>query len=168
MSDVVAAALIAAGVGVIGYVATVVVALITTGRQTKADADRLRDEHREADRRVRRDAYARMLVAIEALDLLTSRYTDPPTRETFDAWLRDFRAATIDVRLVESPKVVTARRDMGDLIDTVADEAMRRLERGEPMEDAIGIPYLELRVDLASAGRALGNAMRDDLAFMAH
>lgn len=167
MSDVVAAALIAASIGVIGNGLTPFVALTATARQSRADADRLRDEHREADRRVRRDAYARLLVALERLDLLTSAYTPPPTVVAYEEWLQEFRAAGVGVRLVESQAVGEARRAVARVLDALVGEVMRRTDAGQAMEDALGIPYVATRPAMHAAGRELGNAMRSDLAFAA-
>lgn len=167
VSDVVAAALIAASVGVIGNALTAFVALTTTARHTRADAARLRDEHREADRRVRRDAYQRLLVTLESLDLLSSHYTAAPTREDFERWLRDSRAAGVGVQLVESSEVRAARKRVGELLDDLANEVMHRIEAGQSIEVALGHSYIKMRPAMNERGRALGDAMRDDLAFVA-
>jgi hypothetical protein len=120
----------------------------------RADAARLAAEHREADRRVRRDAYARLLSALEQLDMLTSAYTEAPTREDFDAWLREFRSAGVGVRLVESDEVRAARSRVGEVLGELADEAL-------------GLPYVQMQPRTHEVARALGTAMRDDLAFTA-
>lgn len=55
MSEVVWVAVITGGLGLTGTITTGVVALKTSAQQRDADAARLRDRHREDDRRVRRD-----------------------------------------------------------------------------------------------------------------
>lgn len=44
---------------------------------------------------------------------------------------------------------------------------MANADRGMPMSDALGYPYVAAREELHKAGRTLGNALRDDLAFAA-
>lgn len=117
MTDVVAIALITGGLGVAGGAMTALVSLRTGAQQRRAERDRLRDEHREADRRVRRDAYALLLIAIEQLDMLTSAYTPPPTLDAFHEFLAHFRAAGVAVRLVDSPAVRDARSAFGAVLD---------------------------------------------------
>ncbi len=167
MSDVVAAALIAAGVGVIGNAVTFAVAITTTARQTKADADRLRAEHREDDRRLRRDAYARLLNALERLDAMNSAYIPAPTLDALEAWLMEFRAASVGVQLVASPEVAEARKAIADVLDSLTQEVMERTEMGQPMNMALGVPYVQTRPRLNEVGKALGKAMREDLAYHA-
>src|SRR3954467_7312192 len=79
MSDVIWAAIIAvAGSGITGTIAFKG-AIASAKESTKRELARLRDEHREADRRVRRDAYVAVLNSGEELDLVTSRFTPEPT-----------------------------------------------------------------------------------------
>jgi predicted NAD/FAD-binding protein len=179
MSDVIWAALVAVvGSGITGLIAYKAASrqadvAITTAEQratvelakVTADNDRLRREHLEADRQVRRDAYQRLLVAIEQFDVLTSAYTPAPDRAALDAWLATFRAAGVSVRLVESESVREARRAVDAVMDRLAPEVQARTDAGESMEDALGIPYVAAQPQFAAAGKALGDAMRADLAY---
>jgi hypothetical protein len=167
MSDVVAIALITGGLGLAASGITAFVSIKTGAQQRRAERDRLHDEHREADRRTRRDAYARLLTAIEQLDMLVSAYTPPPTLDGFREFLADFRAAGVAVRLVESPAVHDARAAFGQVLDGVAVKVMDNVEKNVPMIDALGVPYVQARDEMLRTGRALGNAMADDLAYAA-
>jgi hypothetical protein len=167
MSDVIWAAIIAvAGSGITGTIAFKG-AIASAKESTKRELARLRDEHREADRRVRRDAYVAVLNSWEELDLLTSRFTPEPTRDDFDGWLRGFRASGVGAQVVESEDVKAARKRMGKLVDKLAAETVRRLDAGQEMDDALGQPYVAMRAELNEAGNALNDAMRRDLAFVA-
>jgi hypothetical protein len=165
MSDILWAAIIAvAGSSITGAIAYFA-SIRTASEQTRRERARLRDEHRESDRRARRDVYVQYLACVERLDATISMYARPVEREQWETWLYDFRAAQVAVRVVESPAVRDARRELGGMLEQLAPEVERRADAGQPMQDALGIPYMEMRSRLAKAGGRLGDAMRDDLAF---
>jgi hypothetical protein len=173
MSDVIAAALIAAGastiVAAVGYVVTYRVAklsVFTEDARLRHEAQ-LEQTRLEIDARaIRRADYLKLLDHIEALDLMTSDDTEPPTREAFADWLIAFRQRTTAARLLESPQVADARRELSKVIDKLA-ERMQRFPPTAPFEDRLGYPYVELREQLYRTGRALSQAMRDDLGLSA-
>jgi hypothetical protein len=112
MSDVIAAALIAAGastiVAVVGYAVTYRVAKLSsfTEEARLKHEGQLEQIRLEIDARAtRRDDYLKLLDHIEALDMVTSNYTEPPTREAFADWLTAFRQCNTAARLLESPQV---------------------------------------------------------------
>jgi hypothetical protein len=145
-------------------------AVAIQAEQARHDSEmaRLGREHLQADRQVRRDAYANWLTAIERFDTFTSDYTPPPTREALAEWLATFRRTMVHVRLVESPAVKAARRQMDNVFNALQPKIEAALDAGAPMEDALGYPYVEMRPQFSQAGRALGDAMHDDLAYAAH
>src|SRR4051794_27846210 len=165
MSDVVAAAVIAALLGIAGNGVTAFVTLRVTARQTRADADRLFAEHAEADRRGRREAYAQMLNVLERLDLMFSTYAIESSTEDLDAWLREFRAAAVAVSLVESEVISTRRAELARLLDRLALDIDRRVQAESSMAEAFAVSYVAVHDDFTAAGHALGRAMRDDLGF---
>jgi hypothetical protein len=183
MSDTVAAALIAGGVAAVSNVITLLVARRSAGTTERvangqaavtieaertrhgSEMARLERGHLEADRQVRRDAYARLLVTIEKFDTLTSDYTPPPTHAALADWLQDFRAAQVQVQLVESAAVTDARRAFAAAFNELTAIVEANLAAGQAMEDALGYPYVEMRPRFAAAGQALSNAMRNDLAY---
>jgi hypothetical protein len=69
------------------------------------------------------------------------------------------------VRLVETPAVRQARRGVNAIIDEINAPAEDAIFRGSPIRDALGTPYVANRDQLLAAGRALADAMRDDLGF---
>jgi hypothetical protein len=154
MSDVIAAALIAGCVSVIGNFVTLGVARITTA----TERGRLEEEGRTA----RREAYLAFLNQLEELDLFASGYTDPPSYEAFSTWLVAFRSHSATVSLVESPSVNEARRDVLVLVDDLG-ERMGKYPPNAAFEDRLGEPYVEMRDRFSAAGTALQRAMRDDL-----
>ena len=76
-------------------------------------------------------------------------------------------AGEVHVRLVESPAVKAARRQMDDVFNELQPKIEAALDAGAPMENALGYHYVEMRPQFAEAGRALGNAMHADLAYAA-
>lgn len=130
-----------------------------------AENDRLRRGHLESDRLLRRDAYRKLILSIEQLDVLTSGLTPPVDRDSLSKWLLESRAAGAEVRLVESEAVRDARRAYGDVINEVGAAYAELTEQGEPVEDAWGVPYVAAHQRLQQTGSALGKAMRDDLAY---
>jgi hypothetical protein len=135
--------------------------------RTRHDSEmaRLERDHLEAYRQVRREAYANWLATIEQFDTFTNDYTPAPTREALAEWLVNFRRSMIHVRLVESPAVRAARREMDAVFNQLQPKIEAALDAGAPMEDALGFPYVEMRPQFAEAGRALGDAMHADLAY---
>jgi len=154
MSDVIWAASIAGGVSVVGNFVTLGVAHVTT----RTDAARLAEE----SRRTRREAYHALLVHLEQLDTMTSGYTDPPAPDQFADWLGGFRERQAAVRLLESPAILKARKEFGKLLDELS-ERMQEMDPNASFEDRLGVPYVEMRPRFNDAGRALSDAMRQDL-----
>lgn len=114
---------------------------------------------------MRRDAYAGYIAAVERLDAIVSMYARPVERAAWEDWLYSFRAAQVATQLVESDEVRTARRAFGELFGELAPEVERRAGAGEPMQDALGVAYIQMRDRLGPAGRALSDATRADVAF---
>ena len=118
MTDVVAAALIAGGVAVAGNVATVFVALrsaATSIRQTETQADvelakvsaeneRLREEHREAERQHRQGTYHRLISALDWLQAAMTRVM-PIAEEDFANWWLAYQDLAGGVKLFGDSEV---------------------------------------------------------------
>lgn len=118
-----------------------------------------------SDRRVRREAYTSYLGCVERLDAMVSMYARPAERNHWESWLLEFRAAQVAVRLVESQSVLKARQRFGKLLLDLAPDVENGFNAGHPMQDALGVPYMRIHDDLTNAGRLLGDAMAQDLAY---
>ena len=169
MSDVLAAALIAGGFSTIVAVVASVVTYKVAKLSSFTEEARLRHEAQLEETRLEIDAratrradYLKLLDHIEALDLMTSDYTEPPTREAYADWLATFRQRHTAVRLLESPEVEEARRELSKVIDVLA-ERMERFPPEAPFDDRLGYPYVEMREEFQRTGNALSQAMRNDL-----
>ena len=110
----------------------------------------------------RRADYLKLLDHIEALDLMTSDYTEPPTPEAWADWLTGLRQRSTAARLLESPQVAEARGELSKVIEKLA-KRMERFPPEAPFEDRLGYPYVEMREEFERTGTALSRAMREDL-----
>ena len=109
-------AVIAAGITGVTAVVVGLIALLSTHLtsgvsrfQTESEERREEAKRQEAERRLRQDAYVRLLSHEQRLDLLCTS-SELVTRESFDAWLRDFAEATNTV-------LVLGTREVADAVD---------------------------------------------------
>lgn len=161
----------ATGIAVAGSAITGVIALAGTRfaaiESTRREAQSLRAEHREADRQVRREAYAGFLANIEELDTLTSVLTPDPTLDSWTGWLWRHRTAGVALRLVESPEVREARQGWARVLGKLTPQVMAGFHNGLTITDALGVPYVAAQSEFAAAGKALADAMAADLGYLA-
>lgn len=162
INPTVSAALIAAGIAIAGNITVVLVSRYSSRKSVEADLRRLQTEYDEADRQVRRDAYGDLMRALERLDALVSVYTVNLTMDMIEEWLHQYREANLTVRLIESPLVGDARRNVSKVLDALSAELERR--QGV-VPDKFAGTYTDFRDQMLSAGTAMANAMRDDLRF---
>jgi hypothetical protein len=170
MSDVIAAAAIAGGVGLAGNVTTYLATrwqagktLEATREQSRRELDRVRAEHREGERQHRREIYREFAAILHEFDQWTLGYGSERTPEHFGEWLGRYRTATATVRLVDSPAVLAKLKE-------ITDGGLNRFGRlvlgpstvayGERVESA----FLEVMDDYRTTRLELLVAMRDDLA----
>ena len=174
MSDVVWAAAIAGAVGVAGNITTYVVsrqqaktAIASAKGQSevelekvRAENERLREEHREAERQNRQGTYHRFLAALDRFDMMATGNT-PATDAHFSELLGEYNQLYGAIRLFGAEPVRTALNPVVRLFVEVG-AAMGDAE-GETSAARFAEAYNPRRETIIEATAALTDAMREDI-----
>lgn len=162
MSDVVAVAIITALATVPGTIAAYRVGKRSTEvelAKVDAEAERLREQHREDDRRTRRDLYHQALANLIRTDAVGVGYgSDEEFRRLLS---EDYPALLAELRVSGSPEVAKAMEDVAEVFQEIGAEtggggqgtAVQRFRRA----------YRPRRDRMLLARRQLVDAMRRDL-----
>ncbi len=172
MSDVFWAAIIAGSVGLIGNVTTYftakrgAAATVATAERSaaveleriRAENERLRDQHREDERRNRQGTYHRMIAVLDRLDYYATGY--PPRDEQYDETVAEFNYLYGGILLFGPPSVTN---EVGPLLQILSEvgRGMAAAEgtRAERWREA----YLPRRDDFTRAQGRLVAAMHADV-----
>ena len=172
MSDVIWAGAIAGGVGLAGNVVTY---LVSKGQRrvelakVNAEYDRLRQEHREAERSNRQGTYHRTLAVLDRLDMFATGYN--PESET------EYMVALEELNTLVGGIHLFGAQSVRDALGPVAEEFARLGERigiqqwagrqsgNQPVPYAVayGEAYRDRRNEIIAATAALTEAMRADV-----
>ncbi|MEN3282095.1 MAG: hypothetical protein V7607_3235 [Solirubrobacteraceae bacterium] len=167
MSDVIAAAIVAGSVGLLGNVAT----LYATGRQLasherverqriEADSARQRAEHREAERQRRHDIYMQFNLTLADLDRLASGWAPSGTDEDVAAALDRFEKGQAAVMVVATDEIADALGKVVDALDQSGQEMAQAMDL--PLAERFRTSYRRHRLPIIQAGADLILAMRAD------
>jgi hypothetical protein len=169
-SDVIWAAAIAGGVGVLGNAATLWATQLqrasherTETKRIAADAARLKAEHEEAERQRRLTSYQSLMVVLAELDRAATWGT--ATDKEVDAMIARFLQLHADVLLIGTDAVGDALHPVDEGLNTVGAEMahMQARDPGESVADAHATAYQRHRESLLAAQGALMSAMHEDV-----
>jgi hypothetical protein len=169
-SDVIWAATIAGGVGLLGNGATLWATALqrrsherTEAKHIDADADRLGIEHREAERQRRFGMYEALVRVMNDLDRASTWAS--PTDEEVESLVAHFLELHANVLLLGSEHVCEASSPVSETLNLIGTDLVRiqRLDASQGLAAAHATAYKQHRDPLIDAEAALLLAMREDV-----
>lgn len=151
----------AAITGVVGYVAARAQSRAAI-RSAEIENERLRLDHREAERQGRKETYHQLLTLLHRLDAMMAGFADL-SQESFSRWLSDFESASGAVDLFGGIQVRRELRGVRERIDEIGLRARRRDGRTS-FETLFAEAYRDGRAPLTAAVDRTLEAMRSDVA----
>jgi hypothetical protein len=180
MSDVIWAAIIAvAGSGIVAFIGARTTqrvalrnsetAIATAERQAavelakvQAELDRLRAEHREAERSNRQGTYHRTLAVLDRLDMFATGY-HPDDEKEYTVALEEFNTLAGGIRLFGAEPVREALRGVREETERLGAGISEYMGAGLTYSAAFGAAYRERRDEINAAADNLTEAMRADV-----
>jgi hypothetical protein len=162
MSDVIWAAAIAGGVGLLSNIPTYLSARRTAYvelARLREESERLREQHREAERQNRQGTYHRVLAALDRFDMIATGA--PFTTDEFDQLWDGYNALAGGVLLFGATSVRERMQPVSRLLQEIRAEVAE--SSVEDQAQAFGKAYLPRRGEMLSAQARLIEAMREDV-----